>query len=116
MVVVVLAAYISSFKSFAHFLYQRLGFLISLSIYLSSIKDIFLYLKNNIRALTVWLSGLCVVLQGDRLPVLLLIRAYTWVQSLAKVCIRGNQSMFLSHIDVPLPLFLLALPSLKISK
>ena len=39
-----------------------------------------------------------------------------WVQSLVRMCVRGNQLMFLSHINVSLPPFLLPFPSLKINK
>ena len=43
------------------------------------------------------------------------IRAQAWVTVLSLVAVhdRGNQSMFLSHIDVSLPLFLLPFPLSK---
>ena len=62
-----------------------------------------------------WLSWLGVLLQSERFhsghP-----RAWVVAQYLAGVPVRGNQSMFLSHIIVLLPLFLPPSLSLKINK
>ena len=56
----------------------------------------------------VWLSGLGIIPQTTKSPVRFLVRAYEWVVGLIPVraCVRGNQSMFLSYIDVFLSPFL----------
>ena len=66
----------------------------------------------------VWLSGLNTVLQTERLQVWFPVRAHSWVVGQVpgvRGGERGNWSMFLSHIDVSLPLSLPPLP-LKINK
>ena len=56
----------------------------------------------------VWLSGLSAGLQTERSPVQFLVRAHAWVtgQVPSGGRARGNQSMYLLHITVSLPLFL----------
>ena len=46
------------------------------------------------------------------------VRAQAWVagQVPSWECVRGNQLMYLSHINVSLPLFLPPSPSLKVTK
>ena len=52
----------------------------------------------------VWLSELSVCLQTERLLVRFLVRAHPWVEGQVPCwgLSGGNQSMFLSHIDVSL--------------
>ena len=67
----------------------------------------------------VGLSWLSIITQSERLPLRFPVRAQAWVVGPASgwgVCVRSNWSMFLSHINVSLPLFLPPLPSLKINK
>ena len=54
-----------------------------------------------------WLSWLVIILQTEGPQVQFLVRAHAWVTGSVpgRVCMKGNQSMFLSHIDVSLPLF-----------
>ena len=67
----------------------------------------------------VWLSWLGVVPQSERLLVRFLVRSYAWVVGSVPgvgAPTRGDRLMFLSHIDVSLPLFLPSFfLSLKIS-
>ena len=60
----------------------------------------------------VWLSGLSTSLQTERPLVQCPVRAHASVVSQVPSwgCARGNQSMFLSHIDVSLPFFLPPFP------
>ena len=60
-----------------------------------------------------WLSGLSAGLWTKRLPVQFPVRADAWVvgQVPSWEHARGNLSMFLSHIDVSFPPFLLPFPS-----
>ena len=62
----------------------------------------------------VWLSGLNTGLQSERLLVRFPVRAHGWVMGQVPSWrrARGNKLMFLSHVDVSLPLFLLPCPSL----
>ena len=55
-----------------------------------------------------WLSGLGIVPQTKRSPVQFQVRAHAWVegQTPSWRYAGGNRSMFLLHMDVPLPLFL----------
>ena len=66
----------------------------------------------------VWLGGLSAGLQTEKLPVQFPVRAHAWVvgQVPRWGCARGNQLMFLSHIDFSLPLFLPPCHYLKINK
>ena len=52
-----------------------------------------------------WLRGLGVVQQSKRSPVRFPVGAHVWVWvlSLVQAHSRGNQLMFVSHIDVSLP-------------
>ena len=64
-------------------------------------------MKNRSGAPTlVWLGWLGIIPQSETLLVQFLVRhrPRLWVLSLVRVRVRGNQSMFLSHIDVFLPL------------
>ena len=65
-----------------------------------------------------WLSGLCVILQTKKLPICFQVRAHSWVvgQVPSWGRTRGNSSVFLSHINFSLPLFLPPFPSVKINK
>ena len=66
----------------------------------------------------VWLSGLNVIPQTKRSLVRFPVRAHAWVAGQVPGWghVRGNQSMFLSHIDISLPLFLSPSPLSKINK
>ena len=61
----------------------------------------------------VWLSGLNAGLRTERSLVRFPVRACTWVagQAPSGVGMRGNQWVYLSHIDVSFPLFLSPFPS-----
>ena len=56
----------------------------------------------------VWLSWLGVVLQTERWPICFPVRAQTWVVGSVPswACMRANRLIFLSHINVFLPLLL----------
>ena len=56
----------------------------------------------------VWLSELSAGLQTERSPVQFPVPAHAWVTGLVPVWrhAKGNQSMYLSYINVSLPLFL----------
>ena len=60
-----------------------------------------------------WHSALGIVLWTKRSLVRFLVRAHAWVagQVPSWVCVRGNWLMYLSHINVSLPLFLSPFPS-----
>ena len=61
-----------------------------------------------------WLSWLDIVLQNRKSLVQFLVRALAWVVgSVPRAHMRCNQSMFLTHINVSLHLFLS--PSLPLS-
>ena len=61
----------------------------------------------------VWLSGLSVGLRTEGLLVRFSVRAHAWVVGqVPSWGHRGNQWMFLSHINVFLPFFLLPFPFL----
>ena len=64
--------------------------------------------------LTGMFSWLGVILQSERSPVQFLVGAHAWVAGLVPSWghVRGNGLMFLSHINVSLPPFLLPFPSL----
>ena len=66
-------------------------------------------MKINVKPWLVLLSGLSTSLKTKRSPVRFPVRAHAWVVGQVPIwgCVRGNQSMFLWHIDVSLPLFLL---------
>ena len=51
----------------------------------------------------VWLSGLSAGLQTERLPVRFPVRAHAWVVGQVRGHARGNQLMYLLHINVSLP-------------
>ena len=61
-----------------------------------------------------WLSGLSAGLWTKRLLVRFPVGAHAWVAGEVPSwgCVRGNWSMFFSHIDVSLPLWLPPFPSL----
>ena len=65
-----------------------------------------------------WLSGLSTSLQTEGSPVWFPVRAHAWVagQVPSWGLARGNWSMYLSRIDVSLPLFLPTFPSLSKNK
>ena len=62
----------------------------------------------------VWLSGLGIILQSERLPVPFPVRAHAWIAGQVPIWghARSNQSVSLSHTDFSLPHFLPAFPSL----
>ena len=67
----------------------------------------------------IWLGGLGASLQTERSPVRFPARAHAWDMDqvlLSWGCGRGSRSMYLSHMDVSLPLFLPPFPSLKVNK
>ena len=72
------------------------------------------FLRTFGKTWLVWLSGLSVGLQTKGFPVQSPVRAHAWVagQVPGREHVRGHQLMFLSHIDVSLPLFLPSFPSL----
>ena len=82
--------------------------------------SLFLCLVTTLMAVPwlVWLSGSSAGLQIKRLLVQFPVRTRAWgvgqVPSWGQA--RGNQSVYLSHIDVSLPLFIPPFPSLKINK
>ena len=63
----------------------------------------------------VWLSGLSTGLQPKGHLVRFPVRAHAWVtgQVPSGGRAKGNQSVYLSHMDVSLPLFFLSFPSLQ---
>ena len=67
---------------------------------------------NNFLPWLVWLSGLSIGLQAERLLVRFPVRAYAMVAGQVPSWghVRGNYLMFLSHINVSLPLFLPPFP------
>ena len=78
---------------------------------------LFNFFENPFAALAGVAQGLSAVLRTEGLPVRLPLRAHAWV--VGKVPswghARGNQSIYLLHIAVSLPLFLCPF-SLKINK
>ena len=62
----------------------------------------------------VWLSGLSASLWTERLLVAFPVRAHAWVAGwvCSWGCARGNQLIYLSHINVSLPLLFSPFPSL----
>ena len=74
--------------------------------------------NNSRMSRLVWLSGLSASLPTEGSPVQLPVRAHAWVvgQVPRSRCARGNQSMYFSHINASLPLFLSPFPSLKINE
>ena len=72
-------------------------------------------LSNNQSPRLVWLSGLSTGLWMERSLVWFRVRAHAWLSGQVPSWghVRGNQLMYLLHIDVFLPLFLPPFPSLQ---
>ena len=72
------------------------------------------FLKKGKQPWLVWLSGLSASRRTKRSPVRFPLRTHAWVvgQTPSWRCVGGNQSMYFSHIDVSLSLFLPLFPSL----
>lgn len=65
-----------------------------------------LFLLGKPRLALADVAQLIVIPCTERLPVQFPVRAHTQVLSLVRVCVEGNHLLFLSHIEVPLSLYL----------